>query len=97
MSSHKNDDGRYAYAGLDRVLHEKARLGIVTSLPCASLPHSRAARYHRAFGAYCYLPPALRAVTPLPFSLQGRLRRHRYLPDPIVTCDASQVTMGSGR
>ena len=32
MSSHKNDDGRYAYAGLDRVLHEKARLGIVTSL-----------------------------------------------------------------
>ena len=32
MSSHKNDDGRYAYAGLNRVLHEKARLGIVTSL-----------------------------------------------------------------
>jgi DNA-binding transcriptional ArsR family regulator len=26
------DDGRYAYAGLDRVLHEKARLGILTSL-----------------------------------------------------------------
>lgn len=26
------DDGRYAYDGLDRVLHEKARLGIVTSL-----------------------------------------------------------------
>jgi DNA-binding MarR family transcriptional regulator len=25
-------DGRYAYDGLDRVLHEKARLGIVTSL-----------------------------------------------------------------
>ena len=25
-------DGRYAYEGLDRVLHEKARLGIVTSL-----------------------------------------------------------------
>ncbi|MGH9476650.1 MAG: transcriptional regulator [Terriglobales bacterium] len=24
--------GRYAYAGLDRVLHERARLGIVTSL-----------------------------------------------------------------
>ncbi|MBL8735048.1 MAG: transcriptional regulator [Planctomycetes bacterium] len=28
----KPDDGRYAYEGLDRVLHEKARLGIVTSL-----------------------------------------------------------------
>lgn len=26
------DDGRYAYDGLDRVLHEKARLGICTSL-----------------------------------------------------------------
>ncbi|MCR9246234.1 MAG: transcriptional regulator [bacterium] len=26
------DEGRYAYEGLDRVLHEKARLGIVTSL-----------------------------------------------------------------
>ncbi|HEB51687.1 MAG TPA: ArsR family transcriptional regulator [bacterium] len=26
------DNGRYAYEGLDRVLHEKARLGIVTSL-----------------------------------------------------------------
>ena len=26
------NDGRYAYEGLDRVLHEKARLGIVTSL-----------------------------------------------------------------
>jgi len=26
------DDGRYAYDGLDRVLHEKARLGILTSL-----------------------------------------------------------------
>jgi DNA-binding MarR family transcriptional regulator len=25
-------DGRYAYEGLDRVLHEKARLGIMTSL-----------------------------------------------------------------
>jgi DNA-binding MarR family transcriptional regulator len=25
-------DGRYAYDGLDRVLHEKARLGILTSL-----------------------------------------------------------------
>jgi DNA-binding transcriptional ArsR family regulator len=26
------DSGRFAYEGLDRVLHEKARLGIVTSL-----------------------------------------------------------------
>ncbi|MBL8727631.1 MAG: transcriptional regulator [Planctomycetes bacterium] len=26
------DDGRYAYEGLDRLLHEKARLGILTSL-----------------------------------------------------------------
>lgn len=32
MSTEANDDGRYAYEGLDRVLHEKARLGIVTSL-----------------------------------------------------------------
>lgn len=32
MSTEPNDDGRYAYEGLDRVLHEKARLGIVTSL-----------------------------------------------------------------
>ena len=32
MSADSNDDGRYAYEGLDRVLHEKARLGIVTSL-----------------------------------------------------------------
>lgn len=27
-----NDAGRFAYNGLDRVLHEKARLGILTSL-----------------------------------------------------------------
>jgi len=26
------DDGRYSYEGLDRVLHEKARLGILTAL-----------------------------------------------------------------
>lgn len=32
MSTESKDDGRYAYEGLDRVLHEKARLGIVTSL-----------------------------------------------------------------
>jgi len=28
----ENDTGRFAYEGLDRVLHEKARLGILTSL-----------------------------------------------------------------
>jgi DNA-binding MarR family transcriptional regulator len=28
----KKQEGRYAYDGLDRVLHEKARLGICTSL-----------------------------------------------------------------
>jgi DNA-binding transcriptional ArsR family regulator len=32
MSDTDRDDGRYAYDGLDRILHEKARLGIVTSL-----------------------------------------------------------------
>ncbi|MGC6488867.1 MAG: transcriptional regulator [Planctomycetota bacterium] len=32
MSGTQGDGGRYAYEGLDRVLHEKARLGIVTSL-----------------------------------------------------------------
>lgn len=32
MNDKKTADGRYAYEGLDRVLHEKARLGIVTSL-----------------------------------------------------------------
>jgi DNA-binding MarR family transcriptional regulator len=32
MTDRKNPDGRFAYDGLDRVLHEKARLGIVTSL-----------------------------------------------------------------
>lgn len=32
MNDKKANDGRYAYEGLDRVLHEKARLGIVTSL-----------------------------------------------------------------
>lgn len=33
MSSKKElADGRYAYEGLDRLLHEKARLGILTSL-----------------------------------------------------------------
>jgi DNA-binding MarR family transcriptional regulator len=28
----QRDSGRYAYEGLDRVIHEKARLGILTSL-----------------------------------------------------------------
>jgi len=32
MVSSKNRSGRYAYDGLDRLLHEKARLGIMTSL-----------------------------------------------------------------
>jgi DNA-binding transcriptional ArsR family regulator len=31
-TSHKDEPGRFAYEGLDRVLHEKARLGIMTSL-----------------------------------------------------------------
>ena len=31
-SSAKSDAGRFAYEGLDRVIHEKARLGVVTSL-----------------------------------------------------------------
>ena len=30
--SEERDTGRFAYDGLDRVLHEKARLGILTSL-----------------------------------------------------------------
>ena len=32
MKPKKDDRGRFAYEGLDRVLHEKARLGIMTSL-----------------------------------------------------------------
>jgi DNA-binding MarR family transcriptional regulator len=31
-TSPKDEPGRFAYDGLDRVLHEKARLGIMTSL-----------------------------------------------------------------
>jgi len=31
-SKPKPDSGRYAYDGLDRVIHEKARLGILTGL-----------------------------------------------------------------
>ena len=30
--SNAGDDGRFAYDGLDRAMHEKARLGILTSL-----------------------------------------------------------------
>jgi DNA-binding transcriptional ArsR family regulator len=36
MSVQTDNEGRYAYDGLDRVLHEKARLGIVTSLAAKS-------------------------------------------------------------
>lgn len=36
MSNSDKDEGRYSYEGLDRVLHEKARLGIVTSLAARS-------------------------------------------------------------
>src|SRR5918993_596043 len=32
MAKNETDDGRFAYEGLDRVLHEKARLGILTAL-----------------------------------------------------------------
>lgn len=28
----KTDPARFAYAGLDRVMHERARLGVLTSL-----------------------------------------------------------------
>jgi DNA-binding MarR family transcriptional regulator len=31
-SGRKTDAGRFAYEGLDRVIHEKARLGVLTSL-----------------------------------------------------------------
>lgn len=31
-AAHEDQVGRFAYGGLDRVLHEKARLGIMTSL-----------------------------------------------------------------
>jgi DNA-binding transcriptional ArsR family regulator len=32
MTDREADDAPFAYAGLDRVIHEKARLGILTSL-----------------------------------------------------------------
>ncbi len=32
MTKKQDDGGRFAYEGLDRILHEKARLGIMTSL-----------------------------------------------------------------
>lgn len=33
--NNQDDGGRFAYEGLDRVMHEKARLGIMTSLASA--------------------------------------------------------------
>src|SRR5438477_12709021 len=36
MAEPERDDGRYSYDGLDRVLHEKARLGILTALVARS-------------------------------------------------------------
>jgi DNA-binding transcriptional ArsR family regulator len=38
MADPTPDAGRYAYDGLDRVLHEKARLGILTALAARSEP-----------------------------------------------------------
>jgi DNA-binding HxlR family transcriptional regulator len=38
----KSDAGRFAYDGLDRVIHEKARLGILTSLAM----HDRGLRFN---------------------------------------------------
>jgi DNA-binding transcriptional ArsR family regulator len=32
MSEHEGEKGRFAYEGLDRVIHEKARLGLLISL-----------------------------------------------------------------
>jgi DNA-binding MarR family transcriptional regulator len=32
LEQRNGQSGRYAYAGLDRVIHEKARLGVLTSL-----------------------------------------------------------------
>lgn len=32
MAKNKNEQGRFAYEGLDRVIHEKARLSVLTSL-----------------------------------------------------------------
>ncbi|MDR3510360.1 MAG: transcriptional regulator [Caulobacteraceae bacterium] len=32
MSAAERGDGQYAYEGLDRVIHERARLGVLTSL-----------------------------------------------------------------
>lgn len=32
MSSDRRDEGQFAYEGLDRVIHERARLGVLTSL-----------------------------------------------------------------
>ena len=32
MAKSKSEQGRFAYEGLDRVIHEKARLSVLTSL-----------------------------------------------------------------
>src|SRR3982750_818323 len=32
MAKNKSEEGRFAYEGLDRVIHEKARLSVLTSL-----------------------------------------------------------------
>lgn len=32
MAAHRREEAPFAYTGLDRIFHEKARLGIVTSL-----------------------------------------------------------------
>ena len=32
MAKAKSEQGRFAYEGLDRVIHEKARLSVLTSL-----------------------------------------------------------------
>src|SRR5215813_8495682 len=32
MTKNKSEDGRFAYEGLDRVIHERARLSVLTSL-----------------------------------------------------------------
>jgi DNA-binding transcriptional ArsR family regulator len=32
MSGSRRDEGQFAYEGLDRVIHERARLGVLTSL-----------------------------------------------------------------
>ena len=80
MNDKRNaDDGRYAYDGLDRVLHEKARLGIDSKPERVQLElRSQAATalvvLSQARSRLC--APAL--TVPLWFSQHGRLHsRHR--------------------